>query len=152
IAAPPSVPSVLPPVTAEPTAPPAAAPPTVPTVSPRPMPEHAERPSIPATAHTAIKDFNICTSLVKRFPLRARGSGAAAQQEDHEQDGNRHPEGPQQDVAHLPFLLLPPLLQLLHTSLLRPVMCHRQQSPCRQWPRDPAWGFPLQCDCTRVSP
>src|SRR5205085_4921512 len=116
MAAPPNVPMVLPPVTAEPTAPPAAAPPTVPTVSPRPMPEHADRPSIPATTHTAIKDFNMCTSVVKRFET-ARGSGAAAKQENHEQDGDRHAEGPEQDVAHLAFLLTPPLLQLLHTSL-----------------------------------
>src|SRR3954471_4500421 len=128
MAAPPNVPSVLPPVTAEPTAPPAAAPPTVPTVSPRPMPEHAERPSIPATAHTAIKDFNMFTSLVKRFET-ARGSGAAAQQEDDEQDGNRHTQGPQQDVAHLAFLLTPPLLQLLHTRLLGSDGLW-QQSPC----------------------
>src|SRR5438270_9230243 len=113
MAAPPNVPMVLPPVTAEPTAPPAAAPPTVPTVSPRPMPEHADRPSIPATAHTAIKDFNMCTSVVKSFET-AGGLRAAAQQEDHEQHRDRHPEGPQQDVAHLAFLLAPPLLKLLH--------------------------------------
>src|SRR5882762_5277769 len=60
----------------------------------------------------------------------ARGSGAAAQQEDDEQDGNRHAQGPQQDVAHLPFLLASPLLKLLHASLQK-VDVYRQQSPCR---------------------
>src|SRR5262245_21443879 len=35
----------------------------------------------------------------------ARESGAAAQQEDDEQDGDRHTQQPEQDVAHLAFLI-----------------------------------------------
>src|SRR5256885_14272275 len=68
--------------------------------------------------------------LVKKWLVPARGSGATAQQEDDEQDGNRHAQGPQQDVAHLPFLLAPPLLKLFHASLQK-VDVYRQQSPCR---------------------
>jgi len=41
-------------------------------------------------------------------------SGAAAQQENYEQDGDGHAKGPQQDVTQLAFLLPSPLLQLFH--------------------------------------
>src|SRR5688572_19346751 len=47
----------------------------------------------------------------------ARCSGAAAQQEDDEQDRDGHAKGPQQDVAKLAFLLPAPLLQPFHTYL-----------------------------------
>src|SRR5204863_5386193 len=73
------------------------------------------------------------------------GSGAAAEQEDHEQDGDGHTQRPEQDVAHLPFLLATPLLKLFHASLQK-VDAYRQQSPCLRG----VWGFPLQGLCTRV--
>src|SRR5438128_5603353 len=106
--APPTVPMVLPPVTADPAAPPSAAPPTVPTVSPV-LPQ----PAMPRAAASAIlrtmKTLLMLLPPVVKMAQSVR-SGATAQQEDHEQHRDGHTEGPEQDVAELAFLLPTPLL------------------------------------------
>src|SRR6185295_17736747 len=104
------------------------------------MPEHAERLTTPANAQSAINDFIMCDLLVKRWFKPARSSGAAAQQEDHEQHRNGNPEGPQQDVAQLSLLLPTPLHEPFHATSKQLVPC-RQQAPCRR--RCASSGFPL---------
>src|SRR5688500_9118282 len=101
------VPTVLPPVTAEPSTPPATAPPTVPTCSPEgsfiPMDSHAPRARAANAAIAAIKSFFIENLRCKRESPACR-SGAAAQQEKHEQNRNGHPDRPQKDPTELAFL------------------------------------------------
>src|SRR5436190_175531 len=78
------------------------------------------------------------------------GSGAAAEQEDHEQDGDGHTQRPEQDVAHLAFLLATPLLKLFHASL-QEVDAYRQQSPCLRGCGDFHYrGFALEFDSRRA--
>src|SRR4051812_38903072 len=96
--APPTVPTVLPPVAADPGMPPTAAPPTVPTVSPLPvgLPPHAVRPvsAIPRTKRNLLMVYASGEKMGNSPQERACCSGAAAQQEDREQHRNRHAKGP----------------------------------------------------------